>query len=113
MTLNTRIAIWIFLQKKKKNNHNILAHLASCRLSIYGDITEAELILGKEWVFVARQRPDLRACLYLPKFYSRDLLGKFWSAILFLRQEVQIAKYIDATTKLLTFNSYSSRTRRI
>ena len=37
--------------------------------------------------------------------YSRDLLRKFWRAILFLRQEVQIAqkaRYIDATTKSLT-----------
>ena len=42
------------------------------------------------------------ALAYLPKFYSRDFLGTFWRAILFFRQEVQIARYIDATTKSLT-----------
>ena len=40
--------------------------------------------------------------IYLAKFYSRDLLETFWRAILFLQQEVQIARYIDATTKSLT-----------
>ena len=43
-----------------ESNSNISAHLASCHLSKCGDISEAELILGKERVFVARQRPGLR-----------------------------------------------------
>ena len=46
-----------------ETNSNISAHLARRHLSKCGNISEAELILGKERVFVARQRPGLRACL--------------------------------------------------
>ena len=46
-----------------ESNSNISAHLASCHLSKCGNISEAELILGKERVFMARQRLGLRACL--------------------------------------------------
>ena len=44
-------------------------------------ISEAELILGKERVFVARQRPSLRACLsaqvLFPEFIRNILASDF------------------------------------
>ena len=64
-----------------ESNSNISAHLASYHLSNCGDISEAELILGKEWVFVARQRPGLRACLsarvLFPGFIRNILVSDF------------------------------------
>ena len=59
----------------------ILVHLAICHLSKCGDITEAELTLGKERVFVARQRRGLRACLsarvLFPVFIRNILASDF------------------------------------
>ena len=64
-----------------ESNSNISAHLASCHLSKCGDISEAELILGKERVFVAGQRPGLRACLsarvLFPRFIRKILVSDF------------------------------------
>ena len=57
----TRRPLFCFLKATQLNISR--AHLASCRLSKCGDISEAELVLGKGRVFVARQRSSLRACL--------------------------------------------------
>ena len=51
----TRRALICFL----KATQMISAHLASCHLSKCSDISEAELILEKERVFVGRRRPDV------------------------------------------------------
>ena len=73
----TRRALFCFL----KATQMISAHLASFHLSKCGDISEAELILGKERVFVARQRPGLRACLsarvLFPGFIRNILVSDF------------------------------------
>ena len=75
--------------------------MASSYLSKRCGISEAELILGKERVFVARQRPSLRACLSAQVLFP-EFIRNILASVLFLGQEVQIARYIDALTKSLT-----------
>ena len=59
---------------RSESNSNTLAHSASCHLSKCGDITEAELMLGKERAFVGIRELD-----YLPEtwtFISKIRLGE-------------------------------------
>ena len=80
----------------------------------FGAFGELSLIIKMRRYYQSRADLGTSGCSWLvsdpvreldhpPEVYSRwDLLGTFWQAILFLRQEEQIARYIDATIKSLT-----------